>query len=358
MTKPLIRNIYYMLAYAFSVLREQGFREMATESFENTGELFAAILARGIQLLVRRGVGRDYLNRQEALDHPRGKIELTDSLKTLSLKRKRLVCVYDEFSVDTPMNRVIKSTSLLLLQSRITSERKRELRNLLRYFAEVKKVDLRHLDWRFTYHKNNRLYRMLISICYLVVHGLLETNSDGTARLMDYLDEWSMSRLYEKFLLEYYKKEFAALSVSSPRIPWGIDGVGADDPFLPSMMTDVTLSTPERTLIIDAKYYSKTIQNRYGNPKLFSGNLYQIFTYVKNMDFERNRARSVGEGDRHEVAGLLLYAMTDEPVHPNSDYDLFGNRISAKTLDLNREFPEIAEHLDNIATGFFGVEKG
>ena len=38
--------------------------------------------------------------------------------------------------------------------------------------------------------------------------GLLQTNTDGTTRLMDFLDEQRMCRLYEKFILEYYRKEF------------------------------------------------------------------------------------------------------------------------------------------------------
>ena len=31
-----IQNIYHMLAYAFQVLREQGYRDVATEEFANT----------------------------------------------------------------------------------------------------------------------------------------------------------------------------------------------------------------------------------------------------------------------------------------------------------------------------------
>ena len=52
-----IRNIYYMLSYAFAVLREQGYQEMETEEFENGQELCAAILIRGISMQIRRGTG-------------------------------------------------------------------------------------------------------------------------------------------------------------------------------------------------------------------------------------------------------------------------------------------------------------
>ena len=39
-----IQNIYYMLSYAFQVLNEDGYKQVATEEFENTAELCAAIL--------------------------------------------------------------------------------------------------------------------------------------------------------------------------------------------------------------------------------------------------------------------------------------------------------------------------
>ena len=42
-----VQNIYYMLAYAFHILREQGYESCGTEEFENTADLLSAILAKG-----------------------------------------------------------------------------------------------------------------------------------------------------------------------------------------------------------------------------------------------------------------------------------------------------------------------
>ena len=50
-----------MLAYAFQVLNEQGYRKIATEEFENTAELCAAILVKGINKQVKRGLGKEYV---------------------------------------------------------------------------------------------------------------------------------------------------------------------------------------------------------------------------------------------------------------------------------------------------------
>ena len=50
---------------------------------------------------------------------------------------------------------------------------------------------------------------------------------------------------------------------------------------------------------------------------------------------------------------MLLYAKTDETIHPNSSYQMSGNQIDVKTLDLNCDFNKIKEQLDNIAKTFF-----
>jgi hypothetical protein len=102
----------------------------------------------------------------------------------------------------------------------------------------------------------------------------------------------------------------------------------------------------EKILIIDTKYYEKTMQMQYDKPSMHSKNLYQIFTYVKNQD-----AKGTGN-----VSGMLLYAKTDEEITPDCSFVVGGNRISVKTLDLNREFAEIAAQLDQIARDHFGEE--
>ena len=97
------------------------------------------------------------------------------------------------------------------------------------------------------YNRNNQTYRMLISICYMVVKGLLQTQSDGTTKLTDFLDAQRMHRLYEKFILEYYRREFPQITANASQIPWQLD----DDmsAMLPVMQTDIMLTHGEKTLI-------------------------------------------------------------------------------------------------------------
>ena len=339
-----VQNIYYMLSYAFQVLNEQGYKDIATEQFDNVAELCASILSKGIAVQLKRGLGKEYIPQTEALSSLRGKIDITESIKTQSLLRKQLICTYDDFTVNSYLNRILKSTMELLLHTDISKARKKALRKLMIYFADVDVLDVHTINWNIRYDRNNQTYRMLVSICYLVVKGLLQTNTDGSTRLMDFIDEQRMCRLYEKFILEYYRKEHPDITARASQIPWQLDDGFSD--MLPIMQSDITLSKGNRTLIIDAKYYAHNTQTQYDVHTLHSGNLYQIFTYVKNKDAEYGDAP-------HEVSGMLLYAMTDEQIQPDHVYHMSGNKISVRTLDLNCDFIAIMEQLDSIVAASF-----
>lgn len=336
-----IQNIYYMLSYAFQVLNEQGYKQVATEEFDNVAELCAAILIKGVSLQIKRGLGKEYVVQSEPLSSLRGKIDISASIKQQSTLKKQLVCNYDEFSVNSYMNRILRTTMDILLRCDLSKGRKKQIRKLLICFSDVEPLSQEKINWRLQFNKNNQTYQMLISVCYLILKGLLQTTSDGSTKLMDFLDEQRMCRLYEKFILEYYRKEHPEIRASASQIPWDTD----DDyrEMLPVMQSDIMLKKGEKTLIIDAKYYSHTTQKQYDVNSLHSGNLYQIFAYVKNLDTERTG----------NVSGILLYARTDEAVLPNNEYKMGGNSISVKTLDLDCDFSEIRKQLDNIVMKHF-----
>lgn len=341
------QNIYHMLAYAFQVLNEQGYKNVKVEKFENTAELLASILCRGVSIQIKRGLMKEYIEKEDVLTSPKGRIEISDSIKTFSFQKKQLVCTYDEFSINAYYNRIIKTTFAELLKNNISKERKKEIKKLMVYFNEVELLNPKSINWNHQYNQNSQTYHMLISICYMVIKGLLQTTTDGAAKLMDFLDEQRMCRLYEKFILEYYKKHYPMLNASASQISWALDG-GMSDDLLPIMQSDVLLSYENKVLIIDAKYYAHTTQVQYEKHTIHSQNLYQIFTYVKNKSIELG-------ANSHVVSGMLLYAKTDEDMQPNRDFMMSGNRISVRTLDLNCDFEKIKNQLNQIVDDYFEI---
>ncbi len=343
-----IKNIYYMLSYAFTTLNQSNFEDVATEEFEDMHNLFAAILAKGIGQQLKQGLYREYLNRRENMAVMRGKIDILGTIKSKIARQQILSCEYDDLSENNLLNQIIKTTVMFLLHySKVDAEYKNALKKEMLFFSNIDAIEPASIRWSsIRFQRNNQTYRMLISICQLILEGMLLTTEKGVYKLASFIDEQRMSRLYEKFILEYYSKKFPELSVSASQIPWALDdGIGT---MLPKMQSDITISHGNEVLIIDAKYYSHTTQVQYNVHTLHSGNLYQIFTYVKNRDSE------FGEKP-HKVSGMLLYAKTDETIQPDNEYRMSGNKISVRTLDLNCEFPIIAARLNKIAEAQFGI---
>ncbi len=342
-----VQNVYYMLTYVFQCLNEDGFKNVAVEQFDNVAELCAAILVKGVSLQLKQGLAREYISETGALAGIRGRIDITESIKTRTMLRKRMVCTYDEFSVNTYMNRIIKTTMLQLLHADVGKSRKKEIRRLLVFFQGIQELHIYSINWRQQYYRHNQMYRMMVSICYLVLKGLLQTTADGSIRLMQFVDEQQMCRLYEKFIREYYRQEFPGIKTEASWISWQLDDGFSD--MLPMMKTDIMLSYQGKILIIDAKYYENTTQAQYGRHTVHSGNLYQIFTYVKNKEYELKDVP-------HQVSGMLLYAGTDGEIQPGQKYRMSGNQISVRTLDLNQDFSGIRAQLDGIIWEYFGKE--
>ena len=331
-----------MLSYAFTTLTPSEDDEIAAEEFDNIHNLFAAILAKGIGQQLKQGLYREYLNRKEDMPMMRGKIDLPGTIKNRLARKQVLTCEFDELSENNLLNQILKTTVMLLIRhAKVDGEYKSDLKKKMLFFSGVDMIDPTSVKWStIRFQRSNRSYRMLISLCQFILEGMLLTTDQGEYKMASFVDEQRMCRLYEKFILEYYNKEYPVLDVRASQIPWALDdGVGT---LLPIMQSDITLSYGNKVLIIDAKYYAHTMQSQYDTHTLHSNNLYQIFTYVKNKDVEF--------GDKiHEVSGMLLYARTDETIQPDNSYMMSGNRISVKTLDLNCSFPLIAAQLNAIA---------
>ncbi len=343
-----IKNIYYMLSYAFQILKQSNYDEVASEKFENAQDLFAAILGKGVAQQLKQGLYREYITKNETLSVMRGKLDLQGTWRNRIQRKQKLACEFDELSENNLFNQILKTTIYyLMINEGVEMERKSALKKILVFFDRIEILEPSRIPWsRLHYQRNNMNYEMLINVCYFVLDGMLQTTKKGEYKITAFSDG-HMARLYEKFILEYYRQHHTYLSeVKAGQVRWNLVGDNSEFMirFLPVMQTDIMLRLRDQILIIDAKYYGRTLQQQYDKYTLHSNNVYQIFTYVKNQD----------KDNTGKVAGVLLYAKTDEDITPDCMFNMGGNQIGAKTLDLNKEFSLIAAQLDKLAEDFFG----
>ncbi|AJD92959.1 5-methylcytosine-specific restriction enzyme subunit McrC [Jeotgalibacillus malaysiensis] len=339
-----IRNIYYMLSYAYQTLNLSEYKQIGTEDFKNVKELYAEILSIGITVLIRGGLSKDYMSVEETPNVIKGKIDINTTIKKNTLVNKKVAVVYDEFSEDILLNQIIKGTLLYLAHSnKINHKMRKSFYGLLPYFTDVTAVELDLRLWKnVKYNRQNIRYQFIVDVCRYLYEELLFDESSTSQIMKELKDEQRLSSLYEKFIYAFFKRE-SDYKVSRPQIQWDVDDGFKEA--LPIMQTDLILQKDHKTLIADAKFYSENMVARFegGVAKQKSSNLYQIFSYINNWK----------KGPDEKVAGMLIYAKTTALNQPDHVYQVKCKQIFVVSLDLQQDFNDIKKSLLSYADQFF-----
>lgn len=344
-----IKNIYYMLSYAYTNLKIDNNIKKETESFENIYELLSRVLISGVNNLIKRGFYKEYITKDEDTNNIRGKISITQSIKRQTHIHKRLNCLFDEFNEDVLFNSIIKTTiNKLIIITDLNKKLKGELNKLTLFFDSVASIDLNQRVFSLIlWNRNNQHYKLLINICEMIFNlELPDESKEGEIHFKDFIKKHDkeMATLFENFVFNYYKKEFKDLKVHKPYIKWYLNSEyenNSKNNLLPTMRTDIVLENKDlkpsnpKQLIIDTKFYSNILSTYYEKSSVNSGNLYQIYSYVNNSPFPG------------EIRGMLLYAALGEEI--DLDYKIGEHIIYIKTLNLNQDWGRIDKRLKEIA---------
>ena len=346
-----IKNIYYMLCYAWNIIDEINDTEFGDEKFENIYNIMAKILDYFLNKLIKRGFYKNYILIEEDLSMLKGKIDFSKSIKTNVINQKRLICQYDILSANILFNQIIKSTlNKLINYKNIDGELKDKLIILSRYFIKIKDIKINNNTFKMLkYHRNNIHYKFIINICKLVYNNLIldkNSNENSGQFYIDKNEKKTMHRIYEKFVLNYYKINYQNFKVEPKPIKWKIKNDNFN--FIPNMKTDITIydKYKQKCLIIDTKFYKEILIKHKDKEMIRPSHLYQIYAYMNNIKFKGN------------IKGILLYAGTNEIINKNYEKEKFDYKIqdkyfSVKILDLSKDWKNIEIQLNEIIEEFF-----
>ncbi|MFO0964034.1 MAG: hypothetical protein U0793_00420 [Gemmataceae bacterium] len=344
--KAPILNIYYLLCYAWDYWKEGQLVNISHEPFHSLPDLLVHVLNAGTGHLLRRGVDQRYLAQEDDLSSPRGRIDIGATLTRLLTLRSRLCCVYDELSHDVHHNRIIKATLCRAARAKDLEKRLAEESSYLyRRLHEISDMPLSASSFCKTdAPRIGRFYSFLLEVCRILYYSLLVDPKTGGSVFRDVLqDDKTMNGIFEQFIRKFYAKEQTLFNVSAKTFKWiDVDAKSDDDrSALPLMKTDVTLESAKRVIILDAKYYASCLQtSQYGKATIHSGNLYQLYAYM------RNAAKKYGPSCT--VEGILIYPVLGQPL--DLHFRIHGHPVSIVTVDLNQHWTGIKHRLLEVIT--------
>jgi 5-methylcytosine-specific restriction enzyme subunit McrC len=337
-----IRNLYYLFCYAWERFPEGGAVEVGVDDCPDLPNLFARLLVNSAHRLMRRGLDRGYRGLIEETRAPRGRMLLDEIVKGQTLRRGALVCSFDELTSDVLHNRIIKATAATLARAGdVEPGLAHELRLIVKRLAEVRDIRLEAGCFsRVQLSRNTGQYVVALRLCEMIHRHLLPEETGDQSRFASILtDEVRMNEIFEQFLRNFYRREQQEFGqVGAEMMAW--EGESYDPggwAHLPAMVTDITLRSPQRTVVIDAKFYKDTFSRRHETPKIHSTHLYQLMTYLQHAG---RRTPDL------PVEGILIYPATGEAVRLR--YRLKGFDIQVAAIDLAQPWQDIHRDLISI----------
>lgn len=289
-----IQNLYYLLCYAWGLPEQRDWVSVDAKSCPAVVDLLSRLLTKAADVLLKRGVAKEYRTHQEEISGIKGKLELAQTLKQNRYREGKTICTLDELTGDILLNQIVYASMYRLLGDKeVDRDVRRDLRRTFLRFPKVEIIALSRSVFKdVRLNRNNRFYRLILNVCELLYERLLpEQNRPGEYKFLDFTrDENKMNAIFESFLLNFYRQECAQdyPIVKRSIIHFQLTALEADDEdVLPEMITDVTLDNPVlgKRIILDAKYYKEMLSARFEtSKKLRRDHISQITSYVCNQE--------------------------------------------------------------------------
>lgn len=345
-TQIPIKNLFYMLCYAWNVLSVMDDIKVGSDDFDDAYNLLSRVFSYGIGKLIRSGFHRSYIESTEELSTIRGKISIQKSINSLSMERKKLVCTYDDYSSNDIFNQILKYTIESLLKNpNVSIITKKDLKKQNSFFMGIEpKAPTKENRQKLIFNRNNITYKLLINIAVMLYDNTIVNEEDGENTFKDFFRQEQMHKVFEMFILNFYalhldKKTYR---VHAPKINWHISENAADiwgsefdvDVDLGDRRTDIVIENKDLNLqlIFDAKYYKNTFVDAYMNPddlRTRTGHLNQVRGYLIDSEFPGNKV------------GALIYPMVNYDLNRGKVHPILETPIIIKTINLNSDWREI-----------------
>jgi 5-methylcytosine-specific restriction enzyme subunit McrC len=347
-----IRNLWYMLLYAWEEMPRSPYWKMAdVEESPSLDALLASVLTRLLQQRLRIGLGCSYTAEEHLLGGIRGRIQFTKSLKQRAFDRGAAVCDFENYCMNVPKNKIIRTTMFhLATLGDFGSERKQadELRHTLRYLVRMLDgIDLVDITPEFIHReqlkRHDRDYRIMLAICDLILRRRIPTEHAGylySSQLER--DRLTLHRVYERFVANFYRHNLHNWKVH-PQKNFSWHEISPNQ-YLPSMRPDLMLEerSSGRIIILDTKFTARSlIMNQWGKEMFDSSHLYQLYAYLKTQEHLSEQHR--------QATGILLYPTIDKEL--SELVELPNHNLRIECFDLASPWREIENRMLGLAQG-------
>jgi 5-methylcytosine-specific restriction enzyme subunit McrC len=341
-----IRNVWLLQLYASYLYRTVGQQMVAAEDNpEDLPALVAGILADAVMQRLHTGLSVGFRQTSRSVTRIRGRINVLPTARHQLLSRGQVHCTFDEVVTDTPANRLVRAA---LWRASVIVPGEPSLRSLA---LQLEAAGVRgpcpppnHVPGLYRERLLVRDRQMIAAADLLLNLALPTTDEGGKLLPAPDMDDYYLRDLFERACVGFYRLRLKPQGWNvkhGSQLKWDTSSMSSGmEAILPGMKLDIELVQPDpaglgrRRIVIDTKFTSVTKANQFGDLKLKSGYVYQIYAYLMSQEASETYPKS---------EGLMLHPVVGEPV--DEEVVIQGHRIRFATVDLRADSTTMADQL-------------
>ena len=271
------KALVHMLSVAYGLpVEDSEFARLATQD-ETLLEFLVGVFADRLLTAVRRGLPHRYRRQQDDLPLLRGKLDIRRQITRHLLRPDILACSFDELSVDTPLNRVMKAAVVRLRSITRHAGNARRLAELSARFEFVGESE-DPLREPVALDRTNIAFHRIHVWSRLFLSGKWQSTTSGANAGVALL--FPMNDLFETFVGRVMQ---SALAPGSTRLQHaGHFALTAPDQSVFAMQPDIVV---DNKIVIDTKWKTLNPDDRVVGVK--QSDVYQMLAYAHAYEAAR-----------------------------------------------------------------------
>lgn len=244
-------------------------------------EIFIKMFIDEVAILTKQGLKAAYMPVEANERFYKGKLLASQNIKYNLVSRERVFVRYDDFNINRPENRLIKSTLIFLLKTTGDGNNRRNAIRLLSFFDGVEYSKSVDADFSKCFvERSMNHYEKAISWCRVFLKGNSFTAFAGSAVALALL--FPMEKVFESFIAAKFRKHIRNdVNLRTQDTKYSL----FDSPTRAfALRPDLVLEFGGNTVVMDTKW--KLLSDNVRNSGISQSDMYQMYAYSKKYDAE------------------------------------------------------------------------
>ena len=288
----------------------------------NVLEVFIRMFVDEVLHLTKAGLRSSYETLEDNLTCFKGKIQFSKHIRHNLAHKERVFVAYDEFTVNRPENRLLKSTLAYLSAHTHSVQNKKNIKNLLALFGDVELSANYDADFsRIVPDRNTKAYTTALNWARVFLKRKSFTSFSGSTVSIALL--FPMEKLFECYVPALMRRALAGQSCAMLSTQDARHHLFDVEKKCFLLKPDIVLNAGEKIFIMDTKWkrLNGDAALHYG---ISQGDMYQMYAYYQKY-------RAVGSVE----SVTLIYPKTESTCSPVKYTDsVTGATVNVHFIDM------------------------